>query len=126
MVNSLHKRPTISQFADEEVSRSQREVNMACLRATVKILAWLPSRGNDTASGDGTDHVASRLFIRYSSILFKVLDWTRGEGVSCYARITYLPALNVQQLTDDRASEMSSLSLVSPSSGFSNDNPHIF
>ncbi|EIN11059.1 hypothetical protein PUNSTDRAFT_51619 [Punctularia strigosozonata HHB-11173 SS5] len=82
-----------ASIQESELSRNQIEVNMACLRATVKILSWLPLRPDDSAGGDGADHIASRLFFRYSSLLIKLLDWDRGEGS-----------------TDDRGSEISSRS----------------
>lgn len=51
------------------------EVNMACLRTTVKLLDRLQLRPADTSTaGDDSFHFVSRLFIKYSTILLNGLE----------------------------------------------------
>ena len=53
---------------------------MACLRTTVKLLENLELKTLDSSMGDDSGHVVSRLYLRYSSILLKGLDFCQPDA----------------------------------------------
>ncbi|KAG6854444.1 hypothetical protein C0991_006523 [Blastosporella zonata] len=52
----------------------ENELNMACLRASVKLLDRLELRPVDANAGDDSVHVVSRLFNKYSGALLEALE----------------------------------------------------
>jgi hypothetical protein len=60
---------------DGDISRDQCLLNFACLRTAVKLLDDLQLTALEGSIRDDTEHVVSRLFIRYSGILLKGLDF---------------------------------------------------
>ncbi|KNZ78617.1 Neurofibromin [Termitomyces sp. J132] len=55
------------------------ELNMACLRASVKLLDRLELRPVDVNAGDDSVHVVSRLFNKYSGALLQALETYHSE-----------------------------------------------
>jgi neurofibromin 1 len=56
---------------------------MACLRTAVKLLENLELKPLDGSIGDDSGHAVSRLYLRYSGILLKGLDFCHpGAPVS--------------------------------------------
>ncbi|RDB19915.1 Neurofibromin [Hypsizygus marmoreus] len=64
-----------SEDIDGELATVQSELNMACLRTSVKLLDRLQLRPVDNSNtGDDTVHVISRLFNKYSGALLQALE----------------------------------------------------
>lgn len=62
---------------DPDVDQLQYDLNMACLKTTVKLLDRLklqPIDSNVPHDGDDLGHAISRLFIRYSQVLLRTLE----------------------------------------------------
>ncbi|KAF8076811.1 hypothetical protein FPV67DRAFT_1605221 [Lyophyllum atratum] len=60
--------------AQGELAAIQNELNMACLRTSVKLLDRLQLRPVDANTGDDSVHVVSRLFNKYSGALLQALE----------------------------------------------------
>jgi neurofibromin 1 len=58
------------------IARMQHDANMACLRTVVKLLDGLRLQALDGSSGDDANHVVSRRFNRYQTLLLAALkNW---------------------------------------------------
>ncbi|KAI0065862.1 hypothetical protein BV25DRAFT_1988944 [Artomyces pyxidatus] len=62
-----------------EEARLQHDLNETSLRAAVHFLDRLQLRSLDNSSGDESGHVVSRLFIRYSNLILRVLSFDRSS-----------------------------------------------
>ncbi|PCH40763.1 hypothetical protein WOLCODRAFT_88808 [Wolfiporia cocos MD-104 SS10] len=60
----------------------QRDLNLAAFRTAVKLYDRLQLEPPDVTSGEEASHVVSRLFVRYSSVLFKAWECTRSDSIS--------------------------------------------
>lgn len=67
------------KIADGDSARDQINLNMACLRTAVKLLDQLDLTLQDETMGNDIGHTVSRLFIRYSNILLKGLDFCQTD-----------------------------------------------
>jgi hypothetical protein len=75
-------RSCYSQDRDGDQAEIQTELNMACLRTSVKLLDRLQLRPVDVSNtGDDTVHVVSRLFNKYSGVLLQGLEACRIDNV---------------------------------------------
>lgn len=61
------------QYPDAETARMLREINYATLRTAVKLFDRLELQSEEEQQKDEPGHNVARLFIRYSSFLFKML-----------------------------------------------------
>ena len=67
--------PCYQQGRQGDQAEIQTELNMACLRTSVKLLDRLQLRPVDVSNtGDDTVHVVSRLFNKYSGALLQGLE----------------------------------------------------
>lgn len=67
---------------ETEFRQSQRDLNMATLKAAVKMLDHLTLEAPQGLAEDDAAHFASRLFIRYVYYFQRVSDFSRSEMVS--------------------------------------------
>lgn len=65
---------------DVDVATDQINLNMACIRTTVKLMENLDLRSSDGPNADSPGHAVSRLFIRYFNVLLQGLQ-TCQQGV---------------------------------------------
>ncbi|THH13571.1 hypothetical protein EW146_g6666 [Bondarzewia mesenterica] len=91
MVVEWIKDPT--HMGEGDVARFQQELNIASLRAAVHFLDRLQLTAPEGSGSDDQAHVVSRLFIRYSNLIMRMLEFGRTEP-----------------LPDDGLSEVSSFS----------------
>lgn len=72
----------------------QNELNMSCLRTSVKLLDRLQLRPLDEAStGDDSVHVMSRLFNKYSGALLQGLEVCQLDIPVCCTEVTLRSSL---------------------------------
>ncbi|CCM02314.1 uncharacterized protein FIBRA_04405 [Fibroporia radiculosa] len=64
---------------ERDIASIQRDINNAVFRAAVKLFDRLQLQVPDGASGEEAAHAISRLFVRYSSFLFKAWEHIRCE-----------------------------------------------
>lgn len=69
---------TTSQ-SDPAFAAQQRDLNSAAFRATVKLFDRLELQPPDGTTGEEAAHVVSRIFVRYTSVLFKAWDLSRCD-----------------------------------------------
>lgn len=69
---------------DTELARLQHEVNIASLKAAVHFMDRLQLRPMDGSGSDESGHVVSRLFIRYSNLILRLLDFARTDTVRSF------------------------------------------
>ncbi|KAI6152285.1 hypothetical protein BKA82DRAFT_4387651 [Pisolithus tinctorius] len=70
---------------DADAKLLQYDINLACLKTTVKLLDRLklqPIDTNVTHDGDDLGHAISRLFIRYSQVLLRALEICQPDKLS--------------------------------------------
>lgn len=67
---------------DRDLLPIQRDINVAAFRAAVKLFDRLKLEPPDGTSSEETAHVVSRLFARYSAVLFRVWDTTRSDAAT--------------------------------------------
>ncbi|KAF8883153.1 hypothetical protein CPB84DRAFT_1817082 [Gymnopilus junonius] len=76
----------VKSTVDPHNSATVNELNMACLRAAVKLMERLELKVQDPSStGDDSMHVVSRLFNKYSSALlasFESIDISQNDAMS--------------------------------------------
>lgn len=70
---------------DPELARLQHEVNIASLKAAVHFMDRLQLRPMDGSGSDESGHVVSRLFIRYSNLILRLLDFARTDAVRAFS-----------------------------------------
>lgn len=71
-----------SAQVDLEFRQAQRDLNLATLKATVKMLDHLELESPEGLAEDDAVHFVSRLFIRYVYYFQRVADFSRSETVS--------------------------------------------
>ena len=71
----------ISCQSDPVFAVQQRDLNMAAFRAAVKLFDRLELQPPDGTTGEEAAHVVSRIFVRYTSVLFKAWDLSRYDQV---------------------------------------------
>ena len=74
--NGTHRSQAYPMEEYEEglgVARMQHDANMACLRTVVKLLEGLRLQALDGSTGDDANHVVSRRFSRYQTLLLAAL-----------------------------------------------------
>lgn len=59
---------------DKESVSLQSELNITCLRTLSMLLERMKLQPLDGSSGDDTGHLVSRLFMKYSTALLKMLE----------------------------------------------------
>lgn len=62
-------------------------MNLACLRTAVKLLDNLDLQPLEDAFGDDTGHTISRLYIRYSAVLLKGLDYCHPDLLVRFSQV---------------------------------------
>ena len=72
--------PNMLQISEASGPNTLNDLNMACLRAVVKLLDRLQLRSHDTSNtGDDAIHYVSRLFNKYSTALLTSLETCQSE-----------------------------------------------
>lgn len=65
--------------SDPAFTVQQRDLNMAAFRATAKLFDRLELQSPDGTTGEEAAHVVSRIFVRYTGVLFKAWDLCRYD-----------------------------------------------
>ena len=121
LIITSYSRSCYSQDRDGDEAQIQAELNMACLRTSVKLLDRLQLRPVDVSNtGDDTVHVVSRLFNKYSGALLQGLQACLADNCVGLAQFPRRSHSHFYQQTsesvsdDDKASQESPLILRCP------------
>ncbi|KDQ64130.1 hypothetical protein JAAARDRAFT_118551 [Jaapia argillacea MUCL 33604] len=85
------------------------EVNMSSLRTAVRLMDRLQLEKTEGAAGDSSGHVASRLFIRYSSLLLRALDFGRSAVLMPDDNVSDISSYSQRTRASRRDSELREL-----------------
>ncbi|TFY54349.1 hypothetical protein EVJ58_g8920 [Rhodofomes roseus] len=68
-----------SAMSDHGFAVQQRELNLPAFRAAVKLFDRLELQAPDGTTGEEATHVVSRMFVRYTGVLFKAWECSRYD-----------------------------------------------
>ncbi|KAH9927288.1 uncharacterized protein B0H18DRAFT_1161603 [Fomitopsis serialis] len=66
-------------LSDHSFAAQQRELNLLAFRAAVKLFDRLELQAADGTTGEEAAHVVSRMFVRYTGVLFKAWECSRYD-----------------------------------------------
>ncbi|KAI6003613.1 hypothetical protein EDD15DRAFT_2567619 [Pisolithus albus] len=103
-----------SMLRDADAKLLQYDINLACLKTTVKLLDRLKLQPIDTNvphDGDDLKHAISRLFIRYSQVLLRALEICQPDKLSSDSS-SDVPSLQKKSQTTLREADLRDLAIT--------------
>ncbi|KAF5371189.1 hypothetical protein D9758_004214 [Tetrapyrgos nigripes] len=89
-------------------SVNQYDLNMACLRTTVKLLDRLQLTSSDSSNNDDSAHVTSRLFNKYSTVLLNGFEYCLTENLTSDS-VSELGSIQLKMRASNRETEVREL-----------------
>ncbi|KAG6811909.1 hypothetical protein H0H92_005307 [Tricholoma furcatifolium] len=98
-----------SSVIEQGITREENELNMACLRASVKLLDRLELRPVDANTGDDSVHVVSRLFNKYSGALLQALETVQNDALAATEALTEFGSIHAKSRIAQKEAELREL-----------------